>query len=279
MVSQDELQQYQKFLDNFRINVVRCIDLRFKIIEYKLRAINEIKKYFAEYYPDSKKRNSAEGISLLERAIKKLKKCTKNERWFLKIVRSGLDNSLNQLKIINSWLKENVKDNKLKKSTEGLLSIVDIFYSRYGNIENRLKLEEKFVESHDPNSFEEFMHSWEYELQATKKLIKKIGDVEGLNDYFTKTKIFFEAVKKNWKIGAISSVATLAIMSPVIHLFYKNTDLNQKIAILVSILTSAYVSSTILLSLEQAEVKLWNINMEHFNKITAEIRQARRNII
>ncbi len=252
MINERDIEDDITFLNDFKNNVVRSMNLRLNISKKRIEAIRLLEENHLD----------PEGIKLL-------RGCIRNERRFLKIIESGLKESRDKLLNIYAWTDGNIKDKEFKRKTKRLMDVVEIFYSKIISIGHRLQLEEKFINKQDKKSFKEFVKMWNKEIKLNRKLLKKIVDGGDLAGYFRKIRII---AKKVLKAGAIGGVLGAFIKKfYFVPEFTKQIPENQQILISAAVFAFMAAAATTLTTLENIEQQIEIIN-------TAELEKAKRSI-
>ena len=242
MIDKKDMQEYIKFVEQFRNNVIRSLNIRLKISQNRIQAIRILEKNHQD-----------------EGGIKLLKRCIKNERWFLRIIQKGLEESLDKLKDIYAWLKLTVKSKELKDNAKRLIEIIEIFYFRLEDIENRLQLEGEFIEKQDKDSFRRFVRQWRKEIRLNTKLLKKVVDVDDLETYFKR--IDMSVRNLGTQIGAVATTVGLGGIA-----ITSNVTPNYAILILMPTLTFCIGISTTLKQLKYVEKQIEQMNLDELKR-------------
>ena len=256
-MDESEINSKINYVNNFRNNLIRSMNIRIKISQDRIRAIRLLEQYHQDQ----------NGLQLLE-------KCIKNERWFLRIVEKGLRDSFEQLKSIYDWINTNINDKEAKNRTRRLIEIIEIYYSKIKDIEHRLNLEEAFIKKQNEESFRQFVNQWNREIKLNRKLLKKTVDSSDLEEYFKKIKIIITSALKAGVIGgALGAFIRKFFFLPE----FKNTITGQPLSENKQILVSAalfalmaVVASTMVV-LDNIEKQVEEMNVE-------ELGRARRSI-
>ena len=112
IMDESEINQKTKYVEDFKKNIVRSMNIKIKISNDRIEAIKNL-----EVNPQD------------PNALQTLKNCVKNERWLLRIIENGLSKSSKDVEEVYDWIKKNIKDKELKKKTGRVIEIVMMYYS------------------------------------------------------------------------------------------------------------------------------------------------------
>ena len=253
MVNETELKQAIEFIQEFRTNVARSLNIRLKISRQRIYATRLLEQNHQD-----------------QNGIRLLRRCLYRERSFLKIIKKGLENSYEKLEAYSAWIKIIVKDKELKNNSVRLLEIVEIFDSKLDNINKRLELEEYFIENRDRDSYEKFLRQWKKEVKLNRKLLKKVADADDLESYFKKIKMTFGEDR----VGNLVTLGITAASLKLLDMFIYNPRSNA--AIFTGLLTVIFNLAIIMSMLKKTEEDIEFQNLEELENAIKVEKESRR---
>lgn len=251
MINQNQLNAYIKYFEAFRNNVVRSMAIRIKLHQQRLQAIELLKKNHQD-----------------QNGIKILRRCIKNERWFLKIIEDGLNKSFGPLKEAYSFIKSDIDNKEMINNIKRFIQIIEIYYTNIEKINKRLELEEKFIEEQDIDLFQEYLEKMKEEIDIHRSLIKQTVDVTKLERYFKKLYIQFRLLRQK-TANYIPLGITIATVASSVKVFINSTfkgektDINSMIAnisLSFAIITFLWILAEIFANINEAENRIERIN-------------------
>lgn len=256
-MDESEINSKINYVNEFKNNLIRSMNIRIKISQDRIRAI----RLLEENHQDQN------GLQLLRR-------CIKNERWFLRIVENGLRDSFEQLKSIFDWINTNIRDREAKNKTRRLIEIVEIYYSKIKDIEHRLKLEEAFIDRQNEDSFRQFVNQWNKEIKLNRKLLKKTVDSSELEDYFKKIRIIIpQALKAGAMGGALGAFIRKFYLLPEFKdaITGQPFSENKQILISAAIFALTAVIASTMVALENIEKQIEVMNIDELSRAKKSI--------
>lgn len=253
-MNESELKSDIEFVNGLHNKVIHLMRIRLGITENRMRAIRRL-----EY-----NHNDAKAKAMLE-------KCVDHEREIMGWIEDGIERTHERLKIAHAWLKQHTNDRDIISKSRRLLQILKIFSSRLDAINNRLALEERFLEKPDPESFKDFLFEWKKEIKLNKKLLQKTVDTTDIQTFFKKMRAIFKRIPRSLTAAAVFGAGG-ATLQKIIHIPQHEALTENEAALLLALTFALHgFVANMIMEFRRMDSQLESVNIK-------ELREARKAI-